>query len=101
MRGLFSCALAARLDAAPPAQFLAAGAVAAVACLAVSPLLLPSREDANDEPSVDGLGAATGVSEWFRGWSLPVAPRGRDFHLSNTLVLRDATTSASGVAKLR
>ena len=61
--------LAARIEAAPPAQFLI-GAAAALACLAVSPLLLPSWEDpAEDKRSVGGHGAASGVSRWFRGWS--------------------------------
>ena len=68
--------LAARLDAGPPTHFLVASVVAAAACLAISPLLLPSREDAEDKRSVDGHGAATGVSRWLRGWSLPVAVLG-------------------------
>jgi fucose permease len=68
--------LAARLDAAPPVHFLVASAVAAVACLAVSPLLLPSRADAEDESSETTTGAVTSVSEWFRGWSLLVAVLG-------------------------
>jgi predicted MFS family arabinose efflux permease len=69
-------ALAAHLDAEPPVHFLAAAAVAGMACLVVSPFLLPSREDAEDGPSEDGHGAVAGVSEWFRGWSLPVAVLG-------------------------
>jgi fucose permease len=68
--------LAARIDAAPPAQFLIAGSVAAVACLAVSPLLLPSQADAEDGSSRIIPKAVSGVSEWFRGWSLPVAVLG-------------------------
>ncbi|MDQ4001448.1 MAG: MFS transporter [Actinomycetota bacterium] len=66
-------ALAAHLDAGPLLHFLATTAVAGMASLAVSPLLLPSREDAEDGPSVDGHGAVTGMSKWFRGWSLPMA----------------------------
>jgi predicted MFS family arabinose efflux permease len=69
-------ALAARLDAAPPVHFLVAAAVAAVACLAVSPLLLPSRADAEDGSSGITPGAVASVSEWFRGWSLLVAVLG-------------------------
>jgi predicted MFS family arabinose efflux permease len=65
-------ALAARLDAEPLRHFLAAGAVAAVACLAVSPLLLPSRVDSEEEPSMGGPGALGGVLAWFRGWSAPL-----------------------------
>lgn len=69
-------ALAARLEAGPLVHFLAAAVVAGVACLGVSHLLLPSREDAEDVPSGDGRGIAAGMSEWFRGWSLPVAVLG-------------------------
>jgi hypothetical protein len=68
--------LAARLDAAPPVHFLVAGTMAAVACIAVSPLLLPSRADARDGSWGATLGAAAGVSGWLRGWSLPVAVLG-------------------------
>ncbi len=68
-------ALTARLDAAPAVHFLVAGAVAAVACLAVSPLLLPSRADA-EEPPEGASASSLGVLEWFRGWSLPVAVLG-------------------------
>ncbi|MDQ3924529.1 MAG: MFS transporter [Actinomycetota bacterium] len=67
-------ALAAHLDAGPPLHFLTTTGVAGIASLAVSPLLLPSREDAEDGPSVDGNGTVVAdISEWFRGWSLPMA----------------------------
>ena len=68
-------ALAARLEADPLVHFLAAAGVAGVACLAVSPLLLPSHTDAEGhaEDSPGGmLGVAAGVLGWFRGWSLPL-----------------------------
>jgi fucose permease len=68
-------ALAARLDLAPPVHFLGAGAVTAVACLAVSPLLLPSRTDA-EEPSQAASESSLGLLEWLRGWSAPVAVLG-------------------------
>ena len=69
-------ALAARVDAAPQGHFLVVGTVAAVVCLAVSPLLLSSLADAEDESSGATPGAVAGVSEWLRGWSLPVAVLG-------------------------
>jgi predicted MFS family arabinose efflux permease len=68
--------LAARVVAAPQGHFLVVGVVAAVGCLAVSPLLLPSPADAEDESSGATLGAVAGMSEWLRGWSLPVAVLG-------------------------
>jgi len=68
-------ALAARLGADPPVHFLVSGAVAAVACLAVSPLLLPSQADA-EEPPEGASASSIGVLGWFRGWSAPVAVLG-------------------------
>jgi predicted MFS family arabinose efflux permease len=66
-------ALAARLEAVPPVHFLVAGAAAALAGLAASSLLLPSRTDAEEKPPGSASAAGTGVLEWFRGWSAPLA----------------------------
>lgn len=68
-------ALAARLGSAPPLHFLAAGASAALVCLAVSPLLLPPGADA-EARGEDSPGGALGVVGWFRGWSLPLVVLG-------------------------
>jgi MFS family permease len=68
--------LAARLEAAPPVHFLVAGAVAAVACLAVSPLLLLSRTDGQGGSSGATPGVVAGMSAWLHGWSFPVAVLG-------------------------
>jgi len=66
-------ALAARLDAAPLQQFLAAAALAGMVCVAVSPLLLPSRVDAEENGTSDEASAPmTGVRRWFSGWSAPI-----------------------------
>jgi fucose permease len=69
-------ALAARLDATPLAHFLVCAVAAAGACVATSPLLLPSRTDV-EGPTEDSLGDApasgAGVLGWFRSWSIPVA----------------------------
>ena len=55
-------------------------------------------------------GWAVGGGSWGRDRRVEMVPRmvfargaegARDIHLSNTLMLRDATTSASGVAQLR
>ena len=67
--------LAARLGSAPPLHFLAAGASAALVCLAVSPLLLPPGADA-EARGEDSPGGALGVVGWFRGWSLPLVVLG-------------------------
>jgi len=69
-------ALGARLGVAPPAHFLVAGALAAVACLVVSPLLLPPRAEMGDALPERPLSISGGVLEWLRGWSLPVAVLG-------------------------
>lgn len=66
-------ALAARLDAALLEHFLVAAAAVAVACVAALPLLLPSWADAEGGTSGDRPVATTGVLEWFRGWSAPIA----------------------------
>jgi hypothetical protein len=69
-------ALTARLDSTPLAHFLVCAVVAAGACVATSPLLLPSRTDAEgpaEDSSGDAPGSGAGVLGWFRGWSIPVA----------------------------
>ena len=66
-------ALAARLGAAPSPHFLVAAAVTVVAGLVVMPLLLPSRVDAEEEPSGDGSASTGGLRRWFSGWSGPIA----------------------------
>ena len=66
-------ALAARLGAAPSPHFLVAAAVTVVAGLVVMPLLLPSRVDAEEEPSGDGSASTGGLQRWFSGWSGPIA----------------------------
>jgi hypothetical protein len=63
-------AVAARLGHAPTPHFLACAAAAAVVALAASPLLLPSRIDAEGRPS--GEGSAGGLLRWFGGWSTPI-----------------------------
>ena len=66
-------ALAARLGAAPSPHFLVAAAVTVVAGLVIMPLLLPSRVDAEEEPSGDGSASTGGLRRWFSGWSGPIA----------------------------
>ncbi len=66
-------ALAARVGAAPSPHFLVAAAVTLVAGLVVMPLLLPSRVDAEEEPSGDGSASTGGLRRWFSGWSGPIA----------------------------
>jgi hypothetical protein len=66
-------ALAARLGAAPSPHFLVAAAVTVVAGLVVMPLLLPSRVDAEEEPSGDGSASTGGLRRWFSGWTAPIA----------------------------
>jgi predicted MFS family arabinose efflux permease len=66
-------ALAARLEAAPFQHFLVAVLVAGVACVAVSPLLLPSRVDAEEDTSGDGSVSMDGLRRWFGDWTVPVA----------------------------
>jgi predicted MFS family arabinose efflux permease len=58
--------LAARLDAAPLPHFLVCAVVAAGACVAASPLLLPSRADA-EEPAENPPGRRSGVRGWRAG----------------------------------
>ncbi len=66
-------ALAARLGAEPPTHFLACAVVAVVAGLGVTPLLLPSRVDAEEDPSADESASTAGLRRWFSGWSVPIA----------------------------
>jgi fucose permease len=65
-------ALAARLDAAPLPHFLVAAMVAGVACVAVSPLLLSSRVDVEEEPSEAGMADTSGLKRWFSGWTTSI-----------------------------
>ena len=83
--GAVAGAMAARLGAAPLPHFVVAAAVAAVACLAVSPLLLPSRVDAEEARS----GSRNGLRRWFCGWTVPIALLG---------ALAFCTTLADGAA---
>jgi hypothetical protein len=71
--GAGSGALAASLGAAPSPHFLVAAAVTVVAGLVVMPLLLPSRVDAEEEPSGDGSASTGGLRRWFSGWTAPIA----------------------------
>jgi fucose permease len=66
-------ALAARLGVAASPHFLVAAVVAVVAGLGVTTLLLPSRVDAEEEPSGDSLANMGGLRRWFSGWSGPIA----------------------------
>jgi fucose permease len=66
-------ALAARLGVEPSPHFLACAVVAAVAGLGVTPVLLPSRVDAEEDPSGDGSASMGGLRRWFSGWSAPIA----------------------------
>jgi fucose permease len=66
-------ALAARLGVAPPPHFLVAAVVAAVAGLGVTPGLLPSRVDAEEDPSGDATADTSELRRWFSGWSGPIA----------------------------
>jgi fucose permease len=66
-------ALAARLGVAPSPHFLACAMAAVVAGLGVTPLLLPSRVDAEEDPSGDGSASTSGLRRWFSGWSAPIA----------------------------
>ena len=69
-------ALLAGLGAAPPAQFLACAAAVVVAVLAVWPLLLPSRVDAEGSQAEEGASLAGGLRRWFGGWTGPVVVLG-------------------------
>ncbi len=71
--GAVAGAMAARLGAAPLPHFVVAAAVAAVVCLAVSPLLLPSRVDAEEARSGSGSVSKDGLRRWFGGWTVPIA----------------------------
>jgi Na+/melibiose symporter-like transporter len=64
--------LAARLDAQPFQHFLVVVVVAGVACVATSPLLLPSQVDVEEEPSGDAMGDTSGLRRWFSGWTTPI-----------------------------
>jgi predicted MFS family arabinose efflux permease len=66
-------ALAARLGVVPSAHFLACAAAAVAAGLAIWPLLLPSRVDAEEKPSANEGASLRGLRRWFGGWSGPVA----------------------------
>jgi hypothetical protein len=78
-------ALAARLELNPFPHFLIVTPVVAVACVAASPLLLPSRIDAAEGSSA----TMTSVPQWFRGWSAPIVLLG---------VLAFCVTLAEGAA---
>jgi MFS/sugar transport protein len=66
-------ALAARLGVEPSPHFLACGVVAVVGGLGVTPVLLPSRADAEEDPSGGGSASTGGLRRWFSGWSAPIA----------------------------
>jgi predicted MFS family arabinose efflux permease len=66
-------ALAARLGVEPSPHFLACAVVAVVAGVAASPLLLPSRVDAEEDLSGDESASMGGLRRWFSGWSVPIA----------------------------
>jgi predicted MFS family arabinose efflux permease len=66
-------ALAARLGAMPPPHFLACAMVAVVVGLAAWSLLLPSRVDAKEEQSEDGVANTSSLRQWFSGWSVSIA----------------------------
>jgi fucose permease len=66
-------ALAARLGVEPSLHFLACGVVAVVGGLGVTPVLLPSRADAEEDPSGGGSASTGGLRRWFSGWSAPIA----------------------------
>ncbi len=65
-------ALAARLGVAPSPHFLVCAVVVVVVGLGVTPVLLPSRVDAEDQ-SGDGSASTGGLRRWFSGWSVPIA----------------------------
>jgi fucose permease len=66
-------ALAARLGAEPGPHFLLAAAVTVVVGLSVMPLLLPSWVDAEEETWGDAMADTNGLTQWFSGWSGPIA----------------------------
>jgi predicted MFS family arabinose efflux permease len=66
-------ALAARLGAEPSLHFLVCAVVAVVGGLGVTPVLLPSRVDAEKDPSGDGSASTGGLRRWFSGWTVPIA----------------------------
>ncbi len=66
-------ALAARINAEPSSHFLVAAVMALVAGLGVTPLLLPSGIEVEEEPSGDGSANTSGLRRWFSGWSAPIA----------------------------
>ncbi len=66
-------ALAARLGVAPSPHFLACAVVAVVASLGVTPVLLPSQVDAEEDLPGDGSASTGGLRRWFSGWTVPIA----------------------------
>ena len=66
-------ALAARLGVEPSPHFLLAAAVTVVVGLSVMPLLLPSWVDAEEETWGDAMADTNGLTQWFSGWSGPIA----------------------------
>jgi fucose permease len=68
--------LVTELDAAPLPHFGVCAVVAAGACVAAAPLLLPSWADAEEpaeNPPGDAPASGDSVLGWLRGWSIPVA----------------------------
>jgi hypothetical protein len=66
-------ALAARLGVVPPPHFFVAAVVAVVAGLGVTPVLLPSRIDTEQDPSGSAMADTSGLRRWFSSWSDPIA----------------------------
>ncbi len=66
-------ALAAHLDAEPLLHFLVAAMVTGIACVASSPLLLPSRVEALAGPWEAASVPTTGIRQWFSDWTIPIA----------------------------
>jgi MFS family permease len=64
-------ALAARHGVSPFAHFMAATVIGAAGCLTARHLLLPRRVDAEGGASPAAEGAR--MTEWFTGWSSPIA----------------------------
>jgi fucose permease len=66
-------ALAARLGVVPPPHFHVAAVVAVVAGLGVTPVLLPSRIDTEQDLSGSAMADTSGLRRWFSSWSGPIA----------------------------